>query len=91
MQLFQLEKAREATDAANLRAAYAEVMVAGLSEDTANYEKTVTLTQTQDGWQDKTITDIGGVSTTTDTTLSAVGKDQKIKVTYTDSGVSFSK
>lgn len=47
----QLEKAREATDAANLRAAYAEVVTAGLTEDKANYEKTVTATQTQDGWQ----------------------------------------
>ena len=39
----QLEKSREATDAANIRAAYAEVMVAGLSEDTDNYEKEVSL------------------------------------------------
>ena len=30
----QLEKSREATDAANLRAAYAEVMAAALTQDT---------------------------------------------------------
>ena len=37
----QLEKAREATDAANLRAAYAEVMAAALTEDTANDDVTI--------------------------------------------------
>ena len=58
----QLEKSREATDAANIRAAYAEVMVAGLSEDTDNYEKEVSAKQTQDGWQNTSIEDIGGMA-----------------------------
>lgn len=88
----QLEKAREATDAANLRAAYAEVMVAGLTDDTANQSKSVVLTQTQDGWQDTSITDIGGIKTATDDVLKAVGKGQTIKVTYdADKGAVFSK
>ena len=47
----QLEKAREATDAANIRSAYAEVMVAAVSGDTAHYTKSVTLKQEIDGWQ----------------------------------------
>ena len=46
----QLEKAREATDLANIRSAYAEVMAAGLTEDDANMEKVVELHQTTAGW-----------------------------------------
>lgn len=47
----QLEKSREAVDAANIRAAYAEVMTAAISGDTAGYTKTVTLKQKVAGWQ----------------------------------------
>ena len=46
----QLERSREATDLANIRSAYAEVMAAGLTEDTANMSKTVELKQTGAGW-----------------------------------------
>ena len=48
----QLEKSREATDASNVRAAYAEVMVK-LAEDPtgAVTQPAVTLKQTVDGWQ----------------------------------------
>ena len=45
----QLEKSREATDMANVRNAYAEVMIAINSGD--NINKTVYLKQKQDGWQ----------------------------------------
>ena len=58
----QLEKAREATDMANLRSAYAEVMSAGLTEDTAHYSKTVKSTQTQDNWVNGNSANIGGIS-----------------------------
>lgn len=47
----QLEKSREAVDAANIRAAYAEVMAAGISEDSSNYSKTFSLKQQQSSWQ----------------------------------------
>ena len=47
----QLEKSREATDAANIRSAYAEVMVAAVSGDTTNYTKSVTLKQQVANWQ----------------------------------------
>ena len=56
----QLEKAREATDMANIRAAYAEVMTSKLTGDPASSEvtpagghfsKQVTLTQQTGGWQ----------------------------------------
>lgn len=54
----QLEKAREATDAANIRAAYAEVVSDQLTDGKTTL-KPVVLTQTQKGWQDTTITKIG--------------------------------
>ena len=57
----QLEKAREATDMANLRSAYAEVMTAGLTEDTANYSKNVKATQTQNNWVSNNV-NIGGLN-----------------------------
>ena len=47
----QLEKSREAVDAANIRAAYAEVMTAGITGDTSNYTKNVTLKQQKSKWQ----------------------------------------
>ena len=59
----QLEKSREATDAANLRAAYAEVMTAALSEDTAHYSKDVTAKQKDgSGWANTSIGTIGEVA-----------------------------
>ena len=70
----QLEKAREATDAANIRAAYAavstDVLEDSQKDDTANgvtyangeYTATVTATQTKTGWQTSSLQDgkIGG-------------------------------
>ena len=48
----QLEKAREATDMSNLRAAYAEVMAEYLSNGaTGTPTAIVTARQTVDGWQ----------------------------------------
>ena len=67
----QLEKSREAADLANVRSAYAEVMVAAIMEDTSSsvydsfkdeYTKTVYLTQKEDGWVTNTDSlTIGGV------------------------------
>lgn len=47
----QLEKAREATDAANIRSAYAEASADLLTNDASTYSKEVKATQTKDGWQ----------------------------------------
>ena len=49
----QLEKSREATDQANLRAAYAQVMTDLLTWDGSSNISNVTVAakQTQDGWQ----------------------------------------
>ena len=47
----QLEKSREAVDAANIRAAYAEVMSEAITNDGKVTSKEVELKQTQSGWQ----------------------------------------
>ena len=57
----QLEKAREATDAANIRSAYAEVMAEALTNADNAVSQEVALKQTQADWQSDDITDIGGV------------------------------
>ena len=66
----QMEKAREATDMANIRAAYAEVMTSALTGTEDNdvtctagvWSKTVAAVQKVDGWQtgDGTGPTIGG-------------------------------
>ena len=61
----QLEKAREATDLSNTRAAYAEVMADALLDEAAtNISRDITWTQRQEGWQTKvdstTISSIAG-------------------------------
>ena len=66
----QLEKSREATDLANVRSAYSQVMMAAMVEDTSSplykngiYQLTVPLKQAQNGWQmntDKLM--VGGIS-----------------------------
>ena len=47
----QLEKSKEATDAANIRAAYAEVMSAVLLDSETDISKTVNMKQSVSGWQ----------------------------------------
>ena len=47
----QLEKSREATDAANIRSAYAEIMVKAIDNDATTSTKVVSLKQTQPKWQ----------------------------------------
>ncbi len=47
----QLEKSREAVDAANIRAAYAEVKSEAITNDGKVTSKEVELKQTQSGWQ----------------------------------------
>lgn len=48
----QLEKAKEATDAANIRAAYAEVSTEALTDDASSVKPLfVTASQTKEKWQ----------------------------------------
>ena len=73
----QLEKAREATDAANIRSAYAEIVVKAIDDPTTSSTKNISLRQQQTGWQTSGITAgleaaFGGASHCT--SLNAVGK-----------------
>ena len=47
----QLEKSREAVDQANIRAAYAEVSAAALTDELTSCYKEVVVKQSQVGWQ----------------------------------------
>lgn len=60
----QLEKAREATDLANVRAAYAEVAASALTNPDIDKEIKVTKKQTQAGWE--SAGEIAGISYTKD-------------------------
>ena len=87
----QLEKSREATDLANVRAAYAEVITQYLADDTAK-SVDVEVKQQRSGWQcngDKSKayvgTDIGSAG---QVAVPAKTKDDgSYKVKITDSGV----
>ena len=96
----QLEKSREATDAANIRAAYAEVLTASLTDDktstnvtysdTDGWSKDVTATQKQADWQatnynsDDAANTIGGVKVAASTTGWTVKVDLNGNVTITE-------
>ena len=58
----QLENSREATDAANIRSAYAEVAAKALSAPKTSVGATVEKQQAQAGWQNESITDIAGIA-----------------------------
>ncbi len=92
----QLEKAKEATDAANIRSAYAEVMTSALSQEAVDgvtynasaktYTKTVAAKQTQANWQDTSIGDIGGIAVGNGSgQVQAVLSGSNWTITYTES------
>ena len=92
----QLEKAREATDAANIRSAYAEVVAEALTDDSKDVEATVKLVQSQDDWQNSNNANIatGNVSTSISAVNSATisgtpkkGGTAVVKYTHVDNGV----
>ena len=62
----QLEKSREATDAANLRAAYANASVKVLETESGVSAGPVAISQKTKGWQNTSIIDIAGIKTTHD-------------------------
>lgn len=78
----QLENSREATDAANIRSAYAEVVAAGLADPAATFTKTVTLKQ-----QDKTKWNNTSLAAETiaGITISSITPADTIDVVYTGS------
>lgn len=87
----QLEKAREATDAANLRAAYAECSAAVLDNSNATgASKAVVINQVTAGWTDTTVK-IANVPVT-DSVLAAAVKGDTIYVNVAADGtLSFTK
>ena len=89
----QLEKSREAVDAANIRAAYAEVMTAALTGDTKGYTKDVDIKQQKAEWSTtidwpKDLTGangsvtVGGKATITYTPAAPGEVGGTVKVTY---------
>ena len=84
----QLEKARDATDAANLRAAYAQVSADLLTNSdpavTSKTSEAVKITGQKEGFEG--ISEIAGVSTTTDSVLKAAKTGQSITVTVSENG-----
>ena len=78
----QLEKAREATDLANIRAAYAEVMVEAVTEPNGTYIKNVELKQAQDDWTTSDAeSTLGGLVDTVNDTPSSTNKYAVVKYT----------
>ena len=82
----QLEKSREATDAANIRAAYAEAMTAALtSDDATGSADTVAMTQATSGWDHIGDTKIGS-KYEFGTDIPAVQKGDTIKISIDANG-----
>ena len=81
----QLEKSREATDASNIRAAYAELMADALLNDKSTLTREVKLGQGRDSWQKSDISIAGGYSgKDVSTTISGTPKaNGKCTITYT--------
>ena len=82
----QLEKSREATDLANVRAAYAEVMSAQITGDGENQTQTVKLKQKKDDWESDPVT-VAGITHykkdgDTPNWKGVPGADGECKITY---------
>ena len=95
----QLERAGEATDAANARAAYAEVMAEYITNPSGVEPKTFTLQQGQAGWQNDDIyaglknletTDTKGVTVTVSEKSASVTTGSQGQVSYEDGEVTIS-
>ena len=78
----QLEKSREAVDAANIRAAYAEAAAEAITEDKDSVNKEVTIKQATAGWESN-IDDIAGVAKAD---LPSVKKGDTVVVTVNAAG-----
>lgn len=92
-----LENSRESTDAANIRAAYAEIMTMSMTGETTSvnngaytieasngtYTAKINMTQKKDGWNNKTIVNIAGQDTTT-SNLKLVGSGTTVEIVYSE-------
>ena len=80
----QLEKSREATDAANIRSAYAEVSADMLTNESSDKKVEVTAKQKKADWDGKETIEIGGHPVNASTkgwTVSADNTDNKVVIT----------
>ena len=80
----QLEKSREATDQANIRSAYADVMANYLTNADNGYSMTVKARQTQDDWQGPsgTITvQVNGTESEIQYNAHKTGESYEVKIT----------
>lgn len=85
----QLEKSREATDASNIRAAYAEIAASALTDPDTPKSATIEKKQTVAEWQSKdSMKDIAGVAITdiNDTTATTVAYGGKANPKITIDG-----
>ena len=79
----QLEKSREATDIANVRSAYANVMAKYLTDADNGYSMSVTAKQTIAGWQGDSgtlLTQIDGVEKTISFSAVTNGSQYLVKI-----------
>lgn len=72
----QLEKSREATDAANIRSAYAEVSADMLTNESSDKKVEVTAKQKKADWDGKKTIEIGGKDVNASTTGWTVAADK---------------
>ena len=83
----QLEKSREATDIANVRSAYANVVAEYITGgDADGYSMTVTAKQAQEGWQGEPgvlMTQIDGVESSIAFSAHTSGKTYEVKIVGT--------
>ncbi len=86
----QLEKSREATDIANVRSAYAQMVANYITNADTSYSMDVTIKQTQPGWQGesgKLLTQIDGVEGSVAIPDFATGKSSyNVKVAASGTG-----
>ena len=75
----QLEKSREATDIANVRSAYAQVVANYITNADSAYSMTVTPKQTQESWQGEQ----GVLMTQIDGVESSIAFDAHTNASYT--------
>lgn len=79
----QLEKAREATDLANIRAAYAEAATEAITTDETTVEKDTAVAMQSDGAINKVASEMCGPWKSSDITITK-GQTAKIKGTSAD-------
>ena len=80
-----MEKAREATDLANIRAAYAEAAVEVLDSET-DVTKTAKLVQTVTGWTGNNGKDVAGIDITGTVAKASNPKGTTVNVTVKTDG-----